>query len=120
VRSERACLTQHQRELAAASQRLVRVLRAPPSQQATLERVHARWQRTAEKRLGALKQHLAHLGLALKHLGPQAVLDRGYSIILTETGSVVQDASQLAAGDEVTLHLARGAADATVRRTRTE
>jgi exodeoxyribonuclease VII large subunit len=99
---------------------VVRLLRAPPVQRSTLERAHSRWQRAAEKRLGTLKERLAHFGLGLRHLGPQAVLDRGYSIVLTATGSVVQDASQLASGDEVTLRLARGAADATVRRTRTE
>jgi exodeoxyribonuclease VII large subunit len=120
VRIERTCLTQHQRELAAAGQRFARALRAPPAQRATLERAHARWQRTGERRLGALNQRLAHLALALKHLGPQAVLDRGYSIVLTDAGAVVQDASQLRQGDDVTLRFARGAAGATVRDTRSD
>jgi len=119
VRSERACLTQHQRELAATSQRFLRLLRAPPVQRSALERAQGRWQRSGEKRLVVLNQRVAQLGLALKHLGPQAVLDRGYSIVLTDTGTVVQDASRLASGDDVMLRFARGMADATVRRTRT-
>jgi exodeoxyribonuclease VII large subunit len=120
ARSERARLTQGQRELAVAGQRFIRVLRTPPLHRALLERTHARWQHGAEKRLGMLTQRIASLGLALKHLGPQAVLDRGYSIVMTESGAVVQDASQVAPGDGVALLFARGEADATVTRTRSE
>jgi exodeoxyribonuclease VII large subunit len=120
ARIQRVCLAQREWELAVADQRFIRMLRAPPPQRAALERTHARWQLGAEKRLGMLTQRIASLRLALKHLGPQAVLDRGYSIVMTESGAVVQDASQVAPGDGVAMQFARGAADATVTRTRSE
>ena len=75
---------------AAALQRAVRIRR---------ERI--------ESRLGALTQNLAHLN-------PQAVLERGYAIVTTADGAIVQDASSLAAGDGVDLSFARGGAGATI------
>lgn len=118
ARIERTCLTQRERDLAAAGRRFIRLLCAAAPQRALLELKHARWQRSAEKRLGALTQRVAGLALALKHLGPEAVLDRGYSIVMTDSGAVVQDASQLAPGEGVAMRFARGSADATVTRTR--
>jgi len=120
ARVERACLEQRQRNLAVAGPRFLRLLRAAPPQRALLERAHADWRRSAEKRIGGSTLRLDRLGLALKHLGPQAVLDRGYSIVMTEDGAVVQEASQLTAGDAVSLQFSRGAADATVTRTRSD
>jgi len=120
ARIERACLDRRQRELAAAGERFLRSLRTPLPQRALLERAHARWERDGEARLGALSQRVARLDLALRHLGPQAVLDRGYSIVMNESGAVVHDASQVAPGQGVSLTFARGAADATIGRTRSE
>ena len=54
------------------------------------------------------------LALNLAHLGPQAVLARGYAIVTTADATVVQDATQLAPGDDVTLTFARGRAGARV------
>jgi exodeoxyribonuclease VII large subunit len=48
------------------------------------------------------------------HLNPQGVLDRGYSIVTTADGAVVQDSAELAAGDDVHLRFARGEAGAKV------
>jgi exodeoxyribonuclease VII large subunit len=118
ARGTRAALAQRAREVAATGTRLGRMLRTPPRQRDALERAHARWQRSVEKRLAGLAHRISTLALALRHLGPQAVLDRGYSIVSTPGGSVVQDASQLAAGDDIVVRFARGGADATVKRTR--
>jgi exodeoxyribonuclease VII large subunit len=60
-----------------------------------------------EARLGALTQNLAHLN-------PQAVLERGYAIVTSADGAIVQDASGLAVGDGVDLAFARGRAGATI------
>jgi len=118
IRSERSLLAQRGRDTVQLGRRLLQALRAPPRQRTVLDRAHARWQRAAERRVAALAQRVASLALALRHLGPQSVLDRGYSIVTTEGGTVVQDASQLAAGDRARLRFARGGADATIARTR--
>jgi exodeoxyribonuclease VII large subunit len=62
---------------------------------------------------------LAALGQNLAHLNPKAVLDRGYAIVTTVEGMIVQDGAQIAVGDDVALAFARGGAGAkvtTVRR----
>jgi exodeoxyribonuclease VII large subunit len=64
--------------------------------------------------LTALVQRLATLGQSLRHLNPQGVLDRGYSIVTTEAGAVVQDVGELAVGDALNLRFARGEAGARV------
>jgi exodeoxyribonuclease VII large subunit len=118
VRSQRTTLAERRRDVASAGGRLIQRLRAPPRQGVLLDRAHARWQRSGEKRIGGLVEKLSSLGLALKHLGPQAVLERGYSIVTAASGAVVQDAAQVAPGEGVAVRFARGGADATITRTR--
>ncbi len=62
----------------------------------------------------ALKQHLRSLRSrvtlaqsTLTALSPQAVLERGYAVVTGPTG-VLEDADQVAPGDEVSVRLARG------------
>jgi exodeoxyribonuclease VII large subunit len=62
-------------------------------------------------RLGTLAQNLAHLN-------PQGVLERGYAMVTAADGAIVEDASKLAVGDDVSLTLARGTAGATITRSR--
>jgi exodeoxyribonuclease VII large subunit len=66
--------------------------------------------RLAAKELQAVEAHL-------KHLNPQHVLERGYSITQTGAGTIVRDAAQLVAGEDVTITLAKGWAGAQVKRT---
>jgi exodeoxyribonuclease VII large subunit len=103
-----------QQELAASGRTLARLLRAPPAGRAAAERARERWQRAAGDHVGALAQRLAGLDSALRHLNPQGVLERGYSIVTTATGMIVQDAAQTSVGDALRLRFARGAATARV------
>ena len=65
------------------------------------------------ERLGA---RVAALEQSLAHLNPQGVLERGYAIVTTAEGTIVDDASRLAVGDEVALAFARGSAGAKITR----
>ena len=67
-------------------------------------------------RLEAAGTLLARLGAHLKHLNPQSVLERGYSITESAAGSIVRDASRLAVGEDVTITFAKGRAGAQVTR----
>jgi exodeoxyribonuclease VII large subunit len=104
----------HQQGLAVSGQTLARLLRAPLGGRRAIERALERWQRGASDHVGALAQRLARLELALRHLNPQGVLERGYSIVTTATGVIVQDAAQTSVGDALRLRFARGAAAAQV------
>jgi len=102
------------RELTTTGQNLTRLLRAPPRQRMSIDRMRERWQRSGSESLTALSQRLATLGQSLRHLNPQGVLDRGYSIVTTEAGAVVQNAGELTVGDALNLRFARGEAGARV------
>jgi len=57
---------------------------------------------------------LDKLAAALAHLNPEATLARGFSIVRDGSGTLVTDASSLHARQIVSLHLARGSAEATI------
>jgi exodeoxyribonuclease VII large subunit len=116
TRAAAAAQAQRERALAVCGQVLARLLRAPPRGAIALERLRERWQRAASDRVGALAHRLGKLELGLRHLSPQGVLERGYSIVTTDSGVVVQDATQTAVGAALRLRFARGAAEAKVTR----
>jgi len=123
LRLARAAAATHdrrQRELTLSGQALARLLRAPLRERAQLDHGRNRWQRAASERVKNLAQRLAELEQGLKHLGPQSVLDRGYSIATTASGAIVKDAAQTAVGEPLSLRFARGGADARVTRRRPE
>jgi exodeoxyribonuclease VII large subunit len=108
---------QREREFAAQGQRLLRQMRAPIPQLASLVRMLERWQRGAADQFDAIDLRIAALGAGMRHLNPQGVLDRGYSIVTTDGGAVVQDCTDLAVGDDLNLRFARGQAGAKVTST---
>jgi exodeoxyribonuclease VII large subunit len=59
---------------------------------------------------------LARLDAHMRHLDPYQVLERGYSITQAADGTIVRNAAQLKAGEDVKITLARGWADARVKR----
>jgi exodeoxyribonuclease VII large subunit len=64
-----------------------------------------------------LEQHdaeLARMSANLAHLNPQAVLERGYSIVGKQDGRIVRSAEQIAAGEPLRVTFAHGAAQARV------
>jgi exodeoxyribonuclease VII large subunit len=67
----------------------------------------------AATRLSAVEAHL-------RHLDPQRVLERGYSITETGAGQIIRDSAMLAAGAEVKVTFARGWAEARVTATSRE
>ena len=84
--------------------------------------VHSASQRDLRLRLQhgqarLLEQHEARLGRMqanLDHLNPQAVLERGYSIVAKLGGQIVRSSQQVAAGEVLRLTFARGAAQTKV------
>ena len=70
----------------------------------------------ARRRLETAAGILARLDAHLKHLNPQSVLERGYSITEDRAGRIVRDAAQLAAGQGVRITFSKGWADANIER----
>ena len=64
--------------------------------------------------LAAVGGQVSALAAQLANLNPEAVLDRGYSIVSKADGSIVRDANQLALDESVGLRFARGGATAKI------
>ena len=70
------------------------------------QRLHLAMRRMLEKtdsKLSSLKSHLSHLN-------PDAVLDRGYSIVTKRDGGIVRSTDQLAIDEDVTMRFSNGQA----------
>ena len=75
-----------------------------------------RLREAARRRLETAVALVARLDAHLKHLNPQSVLERGYSITQDRQDRIVRDAAQLAAGAGVRITFAKGWAEARVER----
>ena len=100
--------------LSAAQFRLLRELRAPLAQSARLATAQRSLAGAGQERIARATRRLGELQQSLAHLNPQAVLERGYAIVLTPDEEIVVDSAQLKRDDIVTLTLARGRAAAIV------
>ena len=65
-------------------------------------------------RLATAVEKLAGARLQMEALSPARVLDRGYAVVRGSDGRVLRDANDVAAGDRMTVVLARGRLGATV------
>lgn len=101
--------------LNASHGRLLREFRAPLAQAARLAGTQRSLIHAGQDRVARAARRLGEVGQSLTHLNPQAVLDRGYAIVLTSQDEIVVDSAQLKPEDTVTLTLARGRAGAVVK-----
>jgi len=75
--------------------------------------------RAAMDRLLIARRHrYEKLKLQLDERSPLNLLKRGYSIAYDSSGKVLRSADQVATGDDISVRLAKGGVDATVRRKR--
>ena len=105
------------RQLAAAHARLAREMRTPLPKSSRVVQLARALERAHRDRLVRASTVVQRLGAALALLNPVAVLERGYAIVTTPDGAIVNDARQLRAGQDVALTFASGSAAATVRTT---
>lgn len=73
-----------------------------------IELASHRMQQGVQHRLERLEDRIRSREDMLRHLGPEAVLARGFSFTMDARGRVVTDADQLRAGDELLTQLAKG------------
>ena len=65
-------------------------------------------------------EELIQIVARIRTLSPQATLDRGYGLVLTQSGTLVRDADSVAVGDQLRLRFARGEAEATINSKRVD
>jgi len=66
--------------------------------------------------VSALQHRVALLGRALHSVSPLATLDRGYAIVLDDSGKAMTDAASANVGDEIRARLSKGELLANVTR----
>ena len=113
-------LANGQLSIARLSQRLVTPIHAVRREQQRLDALGLRIRRALAGGLGQHRLTLDRHAGSLAHLNPEGVLARGYSIVLQDSGAVVQDASALNAGEKIGIRFHRGQARARVESTRTD
>jgi exodeoxyribonuclease VII large subunit len=64
--------------------------------------------------LEAAGRRLEALDRALRAVGPQSTLERGYAIVATSDGDLVRSAAVVTAGQRLSVRVADGSFDATV------
>ncbi|MBK9595291.1 MAG: exodeoxyribonuclease VII large subunit [Rhodocyclales bacterium] len=84
--------------------------------QRDLDEIAGRLRASASAGLSRQANRLAQLAASLDHLSPQAVLQRGFSLVRKPDGSIVRDAAQLTVAEPVQLTFGTGAAEAQVTR----
>ena len=116
TRAGRSRLTAARQQADGVRGRMTWLLRQPLPQSTRLAILGDALHRAAAASAERSRTRVAALEQSLAHLNPQAVLERGYAIVTAADGAIVDDASRLDIGDEVTLVLARGSAGAKISR----
>lgn len=82
-----------------------------------IERLRARALTAAQHRLVREHERISQLRARVTALSPQQTLERGYSLVQTESGALVRDSGTLEEGQVVKVRVARGSLEATVSST---
>ena len=80
----------------------------PASEREEFERLARRLREAVAGRLAREQQKRTTLASHLEHLNPQAVLERGYSIVRNEAGDILRDADSTHTGERLRIQPARG------------
>ncbi|HEX5424961.1 MAG TPA: exodeoxyribonuclease VII large subunit [Candidatus Acidoferrales bacterium] len=92
---------------------------------ARVSRLQRRWEKDSadlivriDRFLVARKRRLESVAIQLQERSPYHLLERGYAIAYDASGKVLRSPDQVAQGDDISVRLARGRLDATVRGTK--
>ena len=94
--------------LAQQSLRLRAVTPDIPGKRADLAKLSERLQRAVSQRIIAQQTELRRLESHLQHLDPQAVFERGFSMVQNARGVIVRDSHALALGENLRITYAKG------------
>jgi exodeoxyribonuclease VII large subunit len=113
-------VTRKQRQFAQAHVRFAQLdLRARVTRLSRqVDELSANLRARLDRALAAKRRRFEAAALQLEERSPFQLLERGYSIAYNSSGEVLRSTEQVALGDEITVRLARGRLDATVRQKR--
>jgi len=113
-------VTRKQRRFAAASVRFAQsdLLARVGKLRRALDERSVNLRARIDRALIAKRRRLAAAALKLEERSPFQLLERGYAIAYDASGKVLRSPDQVALGDDISVRVARGQLDATVRRKR--
>ncbi|OIQ87134.1 exodeoxyribonuclease 7 large subunit [mine drainage metagenome] len=117
-RQTRNLLAQRVQQLDYLSRRLLSPLQQIAHRKSHLDQLALRLKNGMARQLATRSQQLMRLSQNLAHLNPHAVLGRGYALVQTADGSVVQDSASLHVDQALKISFAEGGIDASVTRIR--
>lgn len=82
---------------------------------ASLEERERKFQNDFQRFLTERRNRFAQVEMVLKERSPRTILERGYSIARNAEGKIIRDASQVAIGADVSIHLAKGSLETVVK-----
>ena len=118
-RMESAFSRQREQCSAKVQQLTSALLRHDPShklrvQQELVRALESRLMRSMTSRLETSRSHQQHVAARLQGLSPLAVLGRGYAVVFSEDGKLLQDAATTRPGEQLTTRVAKGSFTSTV------
>ena len=102
------------RALESLGARFARRIGSALPQQRALANLRTGLMRGANRHWLTGERRLERLGVALRHLNPESVLERGYSIVTGADGRVITTSAGLRSGDPLHVRFAHGTAEASV------
>ncbi len=109
---------QQRHALAALAQRIFWARPDLPRLSNDLDALNFRLKRAGRQRMNDDAARLLRLAGSLKHLNPDAVLARGYSMVSDENGKILRSSASLTVGESVRIRFGTGEAEAAVTRVR--
>lgn len=94
--------------------RLIHAAPAPDDQKLIIVRLEQRLKSAMAHLFQTHQTRLGRLENGLQHLNPDSVLQRGYSMVRTRAGALVQDSRQVSVNEEIAITFAHGEAHARV------
>jgi exodeoxyribonuclease VII large subunit len=111
-------LQRRMQQLDYLAKRLISPLQQTRNKAMHLGQLQLRLNTAIQSRLHRQQQSVLRLQQNLSHLNPASVLNRGYALVHDAEGRLVRSSSQLQVGQQVSMSLAEGAADATISKIR--
>lgn len=97
--------------------RLAAAVPATLAFESRLQQLRQHLDRAMESSLQNHQAGLQRLAANLQHLNPEAVLERGFSMVRTGKGSIVRSSSELSPNEDISITFAHGSAAARVTST---
>ncbi len=116
IQSTPRLLEQQEWRVQRLANRLAAAAPATQALESRLQQLRQHLERAMESGLHHHQSRFQHLAAGLQHLNPEAVLERGFSMVRTASGRIVRSSAEIALDEEISMTFSHGSATARVTR----